>query len=160
MAIHGLGPIKFGTTSMVTATLGSNDPQVGTRVLEDGREYMLIYNACNSNLAVGNGVVLATGATGASCILSSVTSADILVGVVRHGTISTGYYGYVVTKGVSYIKMGATSGTVSAQGLCELAANGVFVPVSNTTGNKAPACAKALEDIVSSATGLAQIIGY
>jgi hypothetical protein len=58
---------------------------------------------------------------------------------------------------VTSVQMAATSGTVVTGGLIEVGANGYGVPVSNTTGNKAPAFAKALNTIASSGTGDAYV---
>lgn len=150
-------PVRFVGESHVTASLGANHPEVGFTFTEGPRTYCWVYNDCNSQLIPGNGVILQSGATGASVTLSSTTSAAILFGTVYNATLTTGTYGFVVTKGITKVKMGATSGTVAVNGLIELAANGLFVPVSNTTGNLAPACGVALEAIVSSAVGSAFI---
>lgn len=154
------GPVSFFPISSTTSALGSNDGEVGIRRFEEGREYVLVYNDCNSNMAVGMGISLQSGASGYSCTISSVTSADCCVGIVRHQTISTGYYGWAVTKGVTYVKMMATSGTVAAGAMIELGGNGLFYGASNTTGNISPAVGKALAAIVSSATGLAYVSCY
>jgi len=160
MAYSSNSPVSFFPISATTSALGANDGELGTRRYEQGREYVLVYNDCNSNMAIGQGITLQTGASGYSCTISSVTSVDIVVGVVRHQTISTGYYGWAVTKGITYVKMMATSGTVAAGDLLEIGGNGLFYKASNTTGNIAPAVGKALEAIVSSATGLAYVSCY
>lgn len=160
MSFYSAGPVIFGGVSATTNSLGSSDPEIGTRRWEGGREYVYVYNDCNSNMAVGQGIVLTSGASGYSCTISSVTSADCVVGIVRNATISTGYYGWAVTKGITYVKMMATSGTVAAGDLLEIGGNGLFYKASNTTGNIAPAVGKALEAIVSSATGLAYVSCY
>lgn len=159
MSFNGLSPIRFGTTSMTTATLGPNDPEVGTRCNVGARDYVFVYNACASTFTVGKGVVLATAATGYSCILSSVTSADLLVGVARDVQIAPSAYGWVVSRGVTPIEMHAdVSGVTGA--VLELAANGVFAILSNTTGNKGPTCGKLQGSVASGASIIAQIIGY
>ena len=95
-----------------------------------------------------------------SVSVSAVTSADIVVGVCRNATLTTGTYGWLVTKGITSIQMGATSGSVASRGLVEIGANGVFVPTSLTTGNLAPAVGQALAAIVSSASGSAYVSCY
>lgn len=160
MSYQGISPIAFGSVSMVTTSLGANDAEVGTKRTVDGRDYVLVYNEGGASAMVGAGVVFNSAATGYSVTVSAATSADFVVGVVRHATLTTGAYGWVVTKGVTPIQMGATSGTVAVRGLVEVAANGLFVPVSNTTGNKAPAVGIALAEIVSSASGNAFISCY
>lgn len=158
MSFEGISPIRFGTTSMTTATLGPNDPELGTRCTSGGRQYMLIYNAA-SVIGIGVGCVLATNATNATCIVSSVTSADMLVGVARDVSIASGYYGWVVTRGVTPVMMHAdVSGVTGA--VLELAGNGLFAIVSNTTGNKAPTFGKLQSSVASGLSAPAQIYGY
>jgi hypothetical protein len=159
MAFESLGPIQFGTKSLVTTSLGKNDPELGALHHDaDGRTYQFVYNDGGASVPVGCGVVPAAGATGAySVTVTAATSADLVVGVCRHATLTTAAYGWVVVRGVTSVQMGATSGTVTTGGLIEVAANGYFVPVSNTTGNKAPAVGKALNTIASSGTGDAYV---
>ena len=157
MAFEGVGPVVFGGVSMVTASLGANDPQPGAIKVEGGREYIFVYNDGGSDINPGYGAVLVADATVMSCTVSAVTSADAVMGVCRHATLTTATYGWLVRRGITNVEMNATSGTVSALGLIEIAANGDFSPASLTTGNLAPACGKALEAIVSSASGSAYI---
>lgn len=157
MSFYGQSPIRFGSVSMVTATLGNNDPEVGTRVTEASGEYLFVYNGADSSAPVGFGMVVQTASTGFSCTITSVTSADICVGVVKHAAITTGTYGWLLTRGYCTVEMLATSGTVAERGLLELGAAGLFAPVSNTTGNKAPAVGIALAEIVTGASGSAYI---
>jgi hypothetical protein len=158
MAYQSLGPIQFGTKSLVTTSLGTKDGELGAVHTDtDGCTYRLIYNVGGASVPVGCGVVLNAGATSYSCTVTAATSADLVVGVCKHATITTGAYAWVVTHGIVPVQMGATSGTVTTGGLIEIGANGYFVPVSNTTGNKAPAVGKALNTIASSGTGDAYV---
>jgi hypothetical protein len=158
MPFASLGPIQFGTKSLVTTSLGKNDPEVGTlHHDDDGRLYRFVYNDGGASVPVGCGVVPAAGAAGYSVTVSAATSADLVIGICRHATITTAAYGWVVVNGVTSVQMGATSGTVTTGGLIEVGANGYGVPVSNTTGNKSPAYGKALNTIASSGTGDAYV---
>ena len=152
-----VGPVLFEGVSGVTATPGPNDGELGFRRWKNGKEYLRVYNDCNSTIPPGYGVVLQSGVSGYSITLSSVTSADLICGVSQSTSMPTGNYGWVVTKGITAIEMGATSASVAAGALCELGANGLFVTVSNTTGNKAPSVVKALAAIVSNASGSAYV---
>ena len=156
MAFYGNEPVRFSKVSMVTATLGANDPQVGATTRDGDEEYLFVYNTGGSTINVGHGCTV-SAVTGYSVTVSSVTSVDILVGVCKHSAIATTEYGWVVTRGWSSIEMNGSSGTVAAGGLCELGTDGVFSPISNTTGNKSPSVVKAMEAIVSSASGQAFI---
>lgn len=154
MSVNSVGPIRFGSLSMVTGTLGPKDPELGTRVIANGLEYVFVYNEADTQAVPGMGLVTNAGATSAySATISSTTSADFCLGVVRHATLTTTTYGWVVVRGVTPVKAGATSGTITTGKAFEMAANGLFTPVSNTTGNLSPAIGKALNTIVSSANG-------
>jgi len=157
MAFYSDSPVRMYGVSHVTASLSSKHPEVGTRMNDSGREYVWVYNAGGEDIDPGLGAVLIAGATDMSCTVSSVTSADAVIGVCRNATLTTGTYGWLVTRGITPIEMGATSGTVASLGMVEIAANGMFVPVSNTTANIAPAVGKALAEIVSNASGSAYI---
>ena len=161
MTFRSIDPVLFYGVSHVTAALGEKHPELGTEVKVGGTVYEWVYNAANSDINPGYGcVTLAGSTTPYSVTVSAATSADLVYGVVKNATLTTGTYGWVVKKGIVAIEMGATSGTVAAGGLVEIGANGVFVPVSNTTGNNAPACGKAMAEIVSSASGNAYINVY
>jgi len=155
-------PIKFYGVSHVTASLSSKHPQLGAETFDsDGNKYVWAYNDCNSEIGKGFGCVLQSGvSTAYSMTLSAATSADFVVGVVKHTSIPTGNYGWLLTRGGGVAEMGATSGSVASRGLIEIGANGVWVPVSNTTGNKAAAVGQALAAIVSSASGSAYFSVY
>lgn len=153
MSFNGLSPIAFESVSAVTAT---PSVEVGTNRVEGGNHYVYVYNDCNSTIAIGNGMVLQSGATGYSCSISSVTATDLCVGVVKHANITTGTYGWALTKGFGTVQMLASSGSVAVGVGIELGANGLFAPVSNTTGNGS-VVGKALAAIVSGASGSAYI---
>lgn len=144
--------IFFEGVSNVTAT---NSVEVGAERKVGDELYRYVYNAGNSQINPGNGAVL-SAVTGYSVTVSSTTSADFLVGVCKHSTLTTGTYGWLCTKGFTSVEMGGTSGTVAAGGLIELGDDGEFYPVSNTTAN-GPVVGKAMEEIVSSASGQAFI---
>lgn len=147
---YGLG------VSATTTALGANDPELGTKIQVGPSEYVLVYNGGNSNAISGNAMV-SSGLSGYTLTISSTTSADAVFGFVNNATISTASYGWIVTRGPTNVKAGATSGSIAANELFEIAANGLVVRVSNTTGNVAPAVGFALEAIVSSATGRAWV---
>jgi len=157
MTYYSDSPVIFRDESFVTATLDGKTPELGAVMQKGGREYVWVYNAANSDINPGIGCVLMSDSSNYSVSPTAVTSADIVVGVVRNATLTTGTYGWAVRRGVTNVEMNATSGTVAAHGLIEIAADGDFSPVSNTTGNLAPAIGKALTAIVSSASGEAYI---
>lgn len=157
MTFYSVDPVRFGVpVSGSTATLGVNDPEVGTRMVIGDEEYLFVYQLGTSTATIGHAVVC-SAVTGYSVTVSSTTSADMAVGVVKHADLDPAVYGWVCTKGFTSIEMGATSGTVAAGDLVHLADDGKFVPVSNATGSKDNVVGKAMEAIVSSASGQAYI---
>jgi len=145
-------PILFSGVSMVTSALGRNDPELGTEIQEGGIRYLFAYNGGAHTAPVGYGVVPNSSTTGFTFTVSAATSADLVIGVVRNAAIPGGSYGWLVTKGVTPVQMHADA-SAAVRLLLEVGANGVFVPVSNTTGNKAPAAALTVAAIASAASG-------
>jgi hypothetical protein len=157
---YSVGPVRFGVgVSAVTTSLGRNDPELGTLIQEGGLHYLFVYNSGGHTAPVGYGVVPDSATTGYSVTVSATTSADLCIGVVRNTPLVTGAYGWVVTKGVTSVQMHADA-SAAARGLLEIGGNGVFVPVSNTTGNKCPAAALTLAGIASAVSGSAFINVY
>ena len=140
---------------MVTATLGSNDPEIGTRVQKGNEEYIFIYNAGGTDIKPGLAAKLNLG-TGYSCTVSTVTGADFAIGVVKNATISAGYYGYLMTKGFSKVIMEADN-SCAAGGVLTIADNGEFALKSNSTGYPANALGFAISAIASGGSGNAYI---
>lgn len=154
-----VGPIRFGSVSMVTTSIGPNDPELGTVVQDGGCHYLFVYNGGGHTAPVGYGVVPNSATTGYTVTVSAATSADLCLGVVKHSPLVTGAYGWVCVKGPTSVQMHADA-SAAARGLLEIGANGVFVPVSNTTGNKAPAAGITLAGIASAVSGSAWISVY
>lgn len=146
--------VRFAGVSQVTASLGSKDPQVGQRCKEGDEEYIFVYNTgSNAQINPGQCAVL-SGVTGYSVTVSSV-SLDLALGVCKHATITTGAYGWLMTRGFSAVEMGADYSCVTGQ-LLEISTDGTFDVASNTTGN-AGYVAKAMESIASGASGQAYV---
>lgn len=157
MAFYSVDPVAFGVTiSGTTLTLGPNDPEVGTRMRAGDEDYVFVYNNGTSTAGVGHAVVC-SAVTGYSVTVSSTTSADLAIGIVKNAQLDPLTYGWVVTKGFSSVEMITASGTVAAGDLLHLAADGELAPVSNATGSKDNVVGKAMEAIVSGASGQAFI---
>lgn len=158
--MYNAAPLRMGGVSMTTLTLGANDPTIGDECQEGSTKYLFVYNDCNSSLAVGNGVILQSAATGYSVTLSSVTG-DRIIGVVKNAAIATAAYGWVVTKGFTSVQMMTASGTAgAAQTPLQIAANGLFAPCSNVTGNIGGMLGWSLAIIASTTSGAAYISVY
>lgn len=153
MTVYNAGPIGFGSISMVTASLGDNDPEVGTIRREGDEEYIFVYNAGNSQIPPTYAAVV-SAVSGYSVTLSSTTSVDFPIGVVKHATLTTGTYGWLMTRGFCQVEMEADNSAAAGQ-LLALAADGEFALKSNSTGYPTPALGKTMEAIASGASGTA-----
>lgn len=151
--MEGLSPIRFGSLSFTTNSLGPNDPKVGDEVASGNDQYRFVYNAGNSAIVPSRGVTL-SAVSGYSVTVSTTTSVDLPVGICKHATISTGYYGYVLTKGFVVVKMGANASAAAGQ-LLVPADDGAFALKASGIGNTSPAVLKTMEAIASGASGMA-----
>jgi hypothetical protein len=92
-----------------------------------------VYNTGTTQIIPGNGCIV-SGVTGYSVTVSSVTSVDTFFGVCKHATLTTGTYGWVVTRGWVPMKAVPNSGLASADYVMA-GTDGVFtVPGSVVTG--------------------------
>lgn len=139
--------VRFGGVSMVTATLGTNDPEIGTTIEEGDEKYIFVYNAGNSQISTGRAAVL-SGVTNYSVTVSSVTSVDFGVGVCKHATLTTGTYGWLLTRGFTQVQMGANDSCTTGD-ILRLAVDGAFALASNATGNLSPVVGKAMTGAAS-----------
>lgn len=147
--------LNFAGVSQVTQTLGPNDPEVGTRLRSGDEDYIFVYNAGTTQISPGYAAIL-SAVTGYSVTVSSTTSVDFAVGFVKHATLTTGTYGWLLTKGFG--KMTAEANMSFAAGaLAILAADGTVTNKTISTGFVGPACAKAMAAIASGASGDAYI---
>lgn len=140
--------LNFAPVSMVTTSLGKNDPDLGTWLIKDDEEYQFVYNAGNSQIPPSYGCVL-SAVTGYSVTISS-TSGKKCFGIVKHATLTTGAYGWVLKKGFCQVEMG-TNLSMAANGIGVLDADGVFEQKSISTGFPAPACIEACGTAIGSA---------
>lgn len=127
---YSVAPVMFTPISNVTATLGANSPALGARVLHEGNEYCYVYNAGNSQISPGYACVLSS-VSGYSVTVSSTTMVDVAFGVVKHSTLTTATYGWVLTKGFCDLKTIANS-SVAAGDPVTLGGDGVSVPAITT----------------------------
>ena len=155
MTFYSADPVRFGEgVSQVTATLGPNDPEVGTVTREGDENYIFVYNTGSSTASVSYGVVC-SAVSGYSVTVSSVTGTDFLIGVVKHADIPTGSYGWVCTRGWAQVEMGTNDSCAAGLPLA-LGVDGTFVLKSNaTTTNQSPVVGKSMEAIASAGSGTA-----
>ncbi len=157
MAFEGLSPVRFGTVSMVTLTLGANDPEVGTITQEGDETYIFVYNTGNTQITIGAGATV-SAVTGYSVTVSSVTHTDVPVGVCKHATMATSTYGWLLRRGFSPYLAGPDSAVVTGNALT-LGADGVWQAKGNSTAYSQvalpPVYGKATLSAASGATGWA-----
>lgn len=159
MTVYSNPSARFGSVSMVTATLGVNDPELGSRVIDSGKEYCFIYNAGNSQISVGQGCVLNTAATSYSMTVTSVVQTDTLFGVCHNATITTGTYGWVVTKGICAV-MASAAVTIAPTEALILGANGYFTNIITSAAQATPYAKVVGKCIQTSASASTIGIGY
>ena len=153
MAFYSLDPVRFGVdVSGSTASLGINDPEIGTRTVVDELEYLFVYNNGGEQILPGQPVTI-SGVTGYSVTVSTTTQADMAIGVRQNSTLATGEYGWIATRGIGTVEMSANESCVTGEVLA-VGAEG-FGLASNSTDFQTPTVAKALESIASGASGVA-----
>ena len=151
---HGYQQLFTESVSTVTLT-----PSValGTRRLEDGVEYLYVYNAGTTVLA-GMGVIPSL-MSGFSVVVSSVTG-DACFGVVTNTDLATSCYGWLAVKGVVTVDMVNNDVTaVTGKGIM-LQTNGSFTTVTTgVTGSTWAhnACGTLLVSVASGSSGKAYI---
>ena len=158
MAIYGNEPVNFQGVSMITASLGANDPEVGARTIDNGNEYVFVYNVGSSTANIGHACVV-SAVSGYSVTVSSVTNTDFAVGVVKHSGLATGDYGWLLTRGFTEVEMSPSNSAAVAQMLV-LGPDGGFAQASNSTGVFSPSIGKAMEAMASGASGTAYVSIY
>jgi len=145
----------FSPLSMVTATRGVNDAQVGDISRNGDEEYIFVYNNGNSQISTGQCATI-SGVTGYSVTVSTVTGADLIIGVCHHATLTTGTYGWLAKKGFVRVKMGASDSCVTGQVLT-IGVDGTWALKSQSTGYIGNVHAKAVESIASAGSGYAYV---
>ncbi len=160
MSFYGISPVLFGTPSMTTLTLGANDPEIGTRCVYQGNEYVFVYNNGATQISKHLGATI-TGTSGYSVTVSSVTLTDELAGVCVHNTIAASAYGWLQTKGWAIVAMGADNSAAVGERLA-LGADGGFgrVGSANTDLVYAGSCGKVMSAVASGGSAGAWIKAF
>jgi hypothetical protein len=151
-------PVLFAGKSMVTASLGVNDPEPGYRLTDGDEDYVFVYNAGNSQISPTYGAIM-SAVSGYSVTVSSVTSVDFLVGVCKHATLTTGTYGYLCTRGFVQVEMGANN-SIAVGGMLQLGTDGTFADRASGIANIGNVPGKVMEAIASAGSGTAWINVY
>ncbi len=155
MYYHPVGIFKG--VSWTSGALGDNDPKVGDVCHVGSDRYRFIYNGGAHTASVGHAMVNSiTAGSGYSLTVSSTTSIDFAVGVVKNAAISAAAYGWILQEGFVNVQMSADS-SAAVGNLLTLGTDGKWVHKSCATGFLAPAQGKALSAIASAGSGLAYI---
>lgn len=120
-------PLYAESISSVTAT-----PSVltGAHRTEAGDEYRYVYNDGNSQIGPGYGCII-SAVSGYSVTISSTTNSNGFFGIVKHATLTTGTYGWVMVRGFAPIKAPANSG-IAAGAILGIGGDGVVTDVPVT----------------------------
>ena len=155
MSVYDNNQVHFSGLSMVTATLGINDPEVGAVRRDGDEEYIFVYNAGNSQINPGYGAIV-SAVTGYSVTLSSVSgNGDFPIGICRHATLTTGTYGWLMKKGFTNFKATADSAAVAGNQLV-MGDDGVWGTKTISTGYIGNTFGKVMIATASAGTG----VGY
>lgn len=150
MTFYSAAPVNFAPVSQVTATLGVNDPEVGTIIRAGNAEYVFVYNVGNSQISPGFGATL-SGVSGYSVSVSSVAETDTLVGICVNTTLTTATYGWLLRRGFGPGVAAVDSG-VSTGAILTTAADGKVSQKTISTGFCGPILGKAMTSAASNAS--------
>lgn len=103
-------PAQVEAVSAVTAT---NTVNPGETRFQNGEEYIYVYNAGVQQISVGQFAVLSAN-SGFSVTVSSVTGYDLPIGFVKHATLTTGTYGWLLTRGFTKAQLGANNSATTS----------------------------------------------
>jgi hypothetical protein len=136
---------------MVTSSLGPNDPKVGDRTRSGDEDYLFVYNNGNSQISPTYCATV-SAVTGYSVTVSTVTSVDFIVGVCKHATLTTGTYGWLVTKGFVQVQMGTNASAAAGDNLTA-STDGTFAGVTSGIGFYGQRLGKAMSAAASATSG-------
>lgn len=137
MALESIGPIRFESVSAVTAV---PSVELGARCTVAGNEYIYVYNDGNSQISQGlmgrNPATLSSGYSVTVTNAASALGGMFVVGVAHNATLTTGTYGWLMTRGVCYAVPDASAISLNSGALVCDGVDGGFVSciVSAQTG--------------------------
>lgn len=155
---YGVGPVNMKEISFATVDSGAaNLPEVGTRRIYKGEEYVFVHNAMSAT-QLDMGELLTTSAlSGYSLTNSTTAAADLPLASVKHVTIPTGGYGWALVRGINEVlKVATTMATGAVVGVGANGVGGVHVGGSFSTG---PAIGKVLSSGSSTVKAYLKLYG-
>ena len=123
---------QYQFNESVSAVTATPSMLIGTPRVEQGDQYLYVFNTGNSQINPGN-IVILSATTSYSVTVSSVTSVDTPIGVCKHSTITTGAYGWIVTKGFVPLRAPTNSALAVADYVQAGSDGTVTVPASATS---------------------------
>lgn len=134
-----MGFDTLGQVGVKVDDLGSSSTNplyaLGQKTMRSGNEYIYVYNGGNSAIATGQYAVLQSSGgsytSGYTCTITSVSQANNMVGVAQN-TISTAYYGWLMTRGVSLIAPDSGAISIAAGNFLMQGTDGGFVAYAGT----------------------------
>jgi hypothetical protein len=146
MSFQGIDPVRFGIgVSGTTLTQGVNDPELGTRAMIDGNEYLFVYNATGSAVTQNQIAVLQSGSSGYSVTRSSVIGVTPVMGVFANTGVSAAAYCWIMTKGFCDVEpvSNVVSGAVAIAGTDGQSADPSVAAATASTGYAFAICQEA-----------------
>jgi len=137
MSLESLSPILFETVSAVTT-----DPSVelgSRRTDEAGNDYVYCYNAGEYQILPGRCGYLGSLNTGYSMTATNAAAqVGVYCGGIHHTTLTTGAYGWVMTKGLCRVSPDSSAVTFDAGEYIAVGVNDGYVsaPVTFSTGTR------------------------
>jgi hypothetical protein len=117
----------------ISAVTATNSVDLGSRRVDKGESYVYAYNAGGLQIDPSYGVKLVTGCSGYSVAATALADvANPCVGIVKHATLTTATYGWVMTKGFSNLEAPADSTITGDYVAIALGVSGTFSPVYQT----------------------------
>ena len=103
----------------------TNSVNLGEVRVLNGEEYVYVYNAGGASITVGYCAVMSAN-TGFSVTVTSVSGYDYPIGFVKHATIVTAGYGWLLTRGFTNVKNAMASTALTVGDPIFVAANGTI----------------------------------
>ena len=156
MAVYGSNQYFFEPVSAVTTSPGTD---LGTQRIDQGNEFVYVYNGGGADISTGRGCVLATGVSGYTVTVSSVSTVDVMFGVVKYNTLTTGAYGWLQKRGFGSVVMASADSAIVGGNLCA-AGNGLFRQITSGASSPLPGVpvARALTEAASAASDVGAYI--
>lgn len=131
MSYYGDAPIAFESVSAVTAT-PTPGVDLGTVRTHAGEVYEYVFAAKTISMGVG---AVKTGTSGYTVVATGAVSGEFCAGVCKHESITSGYYGWILKKGVVDMRNAKASSAPVIDEPAYLGSDGGFMNERTTVTN-------------------------